>query len=122
MKLHNKKALKASHKRALRVRKTLRGTAECPRMCVVKTNKHIYVQLINDDLGKTLASESTLSNEFRAKNADKSKESAALLGVAIAQKANEAGIKRVVFDRGPFTYHGILASLADAARQNGIQF
>ncbi len=122
MKLHNKKALRVRCKRSNRVRRILRGTAECPRLCVMKSNRHIYVQLINDEAGTTLLSDSTVGEELRSKKATKSKETAALLGASIAQKALGVGIKRVIFDRGPSTYHGILATLADAARQTGIQF
>jgi len=103
--------------RALRVRKHLRGSKDKPRMCVVKTNKHIYAQLIDDDLGKTLCSISTCSESSK-----KNKESARVLGQKLAEKAKLQGIAQVMFDRGPFKYHGILAALADGARENGLQF
>lgn len=110
-------------KRALRVRKEIRGSEQKPRMCVVKTNKHIQVQLINDDAGITLVSASTCSKEFKGTAvAKKNKESARVLGQKLAVLAKGRGIERVVFDRGPFKYHGILAALADSARENGLQF
>lgn len=110
-------------RRALRVRKHLRGTSMKPRLCVVKSNKHIQVQLIDDDTGSTLGSAATFSKEFRdTEFAARNKESAKKLGSRIAEIAKEKNIKEVVFDRGPFKYHGILAELADAARKGGLQF
>ncbi len=110
-------------KRAMRVRKKIQGTVAKPRMCVVKTNKHIQVQLINDEAGVTLASLSTHSKELRTtEHAKKNKASAKALGEMIAEKAKKLGITQVVFDRGPFRYHGILAELANGARASGLQF
>jgi large subunit ribosomal protein L18 len=109
--------------RVLRVRKKLRGTAEKPRLCVIKSNKHIHVQLINDEQGKTLGSAATFSKEFaNTEFAKKNKASAAKLGEKIAEVAKSQHITQVVFDRGPAKYHGILASLADSARAAGLQF
>jgi len=111
------------HKRAMRVRKHLHGSSACPRMCVVKSNKHIQVQLIDDDAGVTLASSGTYSKEFHGTEfTRKNKESARKIGEKIAELAIEKNIKQVIFDRGPFKYHGILASLADAARKKGLEF
>ena len=110
-------------KRAMRVRKKVQGTDSKPRMCVVKTNKHIQVQLINDEEGKTLASLSTNSKEMQGtSHTKKNKATAKVLGEKIAEKAKKLGINQVVFDRGPFRYHGILAELADSARAGGLQF
>lgn len=110
-------------KRALRVRKHVRGTGSKPRMCVVKTNKHIQVQIINDELGTVLAALSTNAKEFKnTETCKKNKASAKVLGELIGQKAKELGLTEVVFDRGPFRYHGILAELADSARSTGLQF
>lgn len=110
-------------KRAQRVRKHFHGTAVKPRLCVIKTNKHIQVQLIDDDNHRTIASTATFSKEFRnTEFAGKNKASAAKLGEKIAQLAQQNNIKEIVFDRGPFKYHGILAALADAARNAGLQF
>lgn len=109
--------------RKLRVRKKLRGTSTKPRLCVVKSNKHIQVQLINDDEGVTIASTSTLSKEFKnSEYSKKCKATAAKLGTRIAEIAGEKSIREVIFDRGPHKYHGILAELANAARENGLQF
>lgn len=114
---------KLREKRALRVRKHLRGSSEKPRLSVVKSNLHIQVQIIDDETGKTLASTSTYSKEFRNTEFNKkNKASARKLGEQIAEIAKSKNIKEVVFDRGPFKYHGILAELANAARSNGLQF
>jgi large subunit ribosomal protein L18 len=107
-------------KRALRVRKHVRGTSTKPRLCVVKTNKHIQAQLIDDETGTTLVSVSTLSKELRQTEFNrKNKVSARKLGEWILEIAKSKNIKEVVFDRGPSKYHGILAELADAARAGG---
>jgi large subunit ribosomal protein L18 len=109
--------------RSLRVRKKLRGTSQRPRMCVVKSNKHIQVQLIDDEAGKTIGSAATFAKEFRnTEFSKKSKASAAKLGEQIAAIAKENNVLEVIFDRGPFKYHGILAALADSARAAGLQF
>ncbi len=118
----NKKQI-LRNKRAIRVRKKLRGCSEKPRLCVVKSNKHIEAQLIDDVNGKTLGSVSTFSKELRTTEFNKkNKESARKLGETIAEIAKGKNIKEVIFDRGPFKYHGILAELADAARAGGLQF
>lgn len=110
-------------KRALRVRSHLHGTSTKPRLCVVKSNKHISVQLIDDESGHCLAGLSTYSKAFRATEfGKKNKASARHLGEQIAEIAKSKNVKEVVFDRGPFKYHGILAELADAARAGGLQF
>lgn len=110
-------------KREYRIRKKVQGTNTCPRLSVHKSNKNIFVQLIDDESGCTLAAISTLGKEVAGtEHAKKCKDSAKKLGEAIAQKAEKLGIKRVNFDRGRFKYHGILAALADAARENGLQF
>jgi large subunit ribosomal protein L18 len=117
------KTLRRRKVRTSRLRSHIRGDAGKPRMCVVKTNKHIQVQLIDDAKGVTVVSATTTSKELRGTpHAKKNKESAKVLGEMIAKKAKAQGIERVVFDRGPFKYHGILAELADAARAGGLQF
>lgn len=119
----NRKRTRLRFKRALRVRKALCGTSTKPRLCVVKSNKHIQAQLIDDEAGKTLAGTATFAKEFRGTEfAKKSKASARKLGEQIAELAKSKDIKEVVFDRGPFKYHGILAELANAARAGGLQF
>lgn len=110
-------------KRAFRVRKKLRGTSSKPRLCVVKSNKHIQAQLIDDDAGKTLGMAATFSKEFvDTEFSKKNKASAAKLGEKIAEIAKQHNVTEIVFDRGPFKYHGILAALADSARAAGLQF
>lgn len=109
--------------RAMRVRKKLRGTSLKPRLSVHKSNCHIQVQLIDDQTGLTLGSIATFAKEFRETEfCKKNKGSARKLGERIAEIAKEKNIKEVVFDRGQFKYHGILAELADAARSGGLQF
>lgn len=111
------------NRRALRVRKSLRGTPEKPRLSVVKSNKHIQVQLIDDESGVTLGHVATFAKQLRETEfCCKNKSSARKLGELIAEMAKAKNIKEVVFDRGPFKYHGILAELADAARAAGLQF
>ena len=121
MKHENKKVHKIRVRRAQRVRKSLRGTAERPRMSVLKTNKHIYVQLIDDVSQKTVACATTCSKEFAGDAyTKKNKINAKTIGEQIAEKAKALGITEIVFDRGASKYHGILAELADAARQQGL--
>lgn len=109
--------------RAMRVRKKLYGTEIKPRLSVHKSNSNISVQLIDDQKGQTLGSIGTYSKEFRnTEFSKKNKSSARKLGERIAEIAKEKNIKEVVFDRGPFKYHGILAELANAARAGGLQF
>jgi len=110
-------------KRALRVRKHIQGTSTKPRLCVVKSNSHIQAQLIDDEAGHTIGGAATFSKELRNTEFNKkNKASARKLGEQIAEIAKSKNIKEVVFDRGPFKYHGVLAELADAARAGGLQF
>lgn len=110
-------------KRAYRVRKKYKGTAERPRLSVHKTNKHITVQLIDDEKGVVLGMSGTVVKEFRGTPYEKkSKESAKKIGESIAAIAKKNNIHEVIFDRGPFKYHGILAELAEAARAGGLKF
>jgi large subunit ribosomal protein L18 len=108
-------------KRVLRVRKHVRGTAEKPRLSVLKTNKHVSVQLIDDENHVTLASAGTNAKSFKGE-AKKSKESAKQVGKQIATIALGKSIQKVVFDRGRLKYHGVIAELAQAAREAGLQF
>ncbi|CAF23151.1 50S ribosomal protein L18 [Candidatus Protochlamydia amoebophila] len=117
------KTAKLRVKRAVRVRKHLRGTGLKPRLCVVKSNSHIQAQLIDDETGTTLGGTATFAKEYRnTEFCKKNKASARKLGEQIAEIAKSKNIKEVVFDRGPFKYHGILAELANAARAGGLQF
>ena len=110
-------------RRVLRVRKKLRGTSDKPRMCVVRSNKHLSVQLIDDEKGHTLASVSTLQKEVKDKNlSNKSREAAKFLGLKIAQVAQSMNIHQVIFDRGRLRFHGLLKDLATVARETGLQF
>lgn len=109
--------------RAQRTRKKLHGTTTRPRLSVNKSNKHIQAQLIDDSQGKTLAMLGTFSAEFRGTDfMKKNKASARKIGARIAEIAKEHSIKEIIFDRGSFKYHGILAELADGAREGGLQF
>lgn len=109
-------------KRLLRNRKRLRGDAERPRLCVVKSNQNVHVQAIDDESGHTLASISTLSKQFRGSDtAKKNAASAKALGNAIATSLKEKNINKATFDRGSSPYHGILAAVADGAREGGLE-
>ena len=110
---------KVRQKRHGRVRSKISGTAECPRLNVFRSNKNIYAQLIDDVAGVTLASASTVDKDISGENKT---EDAKAVGASIAKKANEKGIKEVVFDRGGYLYHGRVAALAEAARENGLEF
>ena len=107
-------------RRHLRVRRKISGTAECPRLCVYRSNTNIYVQIIDDVAGNTLVSASTLDKEIKTKHANK--EAAKEVGTLIAKKAAEKNIKEVVFDRGGYIYHGVVKELAEAAREAGLNF
>jgi large subunit ribosomal protein L18 len=106
-----------------RVRKQLSGTPEKPRLCVFRSLKNIYVQIIDDVSGTTLAAASTLDKDIKAQAAyGGNKAAAKLVGEAIAKKALEKGIDTVAFDRGGFLYHGRVKELADGAREAGLKF
>lgn len=108
--------------RTHRVRKKLRGTSLRPRLCVIKSNKHIHVQLIDDEAGTTIGSTATFAEGFRnTEFGRRSRASAEQLGKKIAEIAKGYNINQVIFDRGPSKYHGILAALADSARAAGLQ-
>ncbi|WP_042353695.1 50S ribosomal protein L18 [Bacillus rubiinfantis] len=108
-------------KRHARVRAKLSGTSTRPRLNVFRSNKHIYAQLIDDTKGVTLASASTLDKEFNLESSSNI-EAAKKVGELVAKRAVEKGISSVVFDRGGYLYHGRIQALADAARENGLQF
>ncbi len=103
-----------------RIRGKVRGSAERPRLAVFRSNRDIYVQLINDDNGTTIASASSREKEFK-RSGNKTEQSKAV-GTAIAQKAKEKGVANVVFDRGGFLYHGRIKAVAEGAREGGLQF
>ena len=109
----------ARARRHFRIRKTLRGTPQTPRLVVHRTARHLHAQLIDDLAGHTLAAASTM--EIRDAEGDK-KARGAEVGKLIAQRAQEAGIEAVVFDRAGYKYHGRVAAFADAAREGGLKF
>jgi large subunit ribosomal protein L18 len=104
-----------------RVRKKIHGTAARPRLAVYRTNKHISVQVIDDDAGSTLVAASTTEAELRSGNGS-STAAATKIGALVAQRAKAAGITQVVFDRGGYLYHGRIAAVAAAAREAGLEF
>ena len=106
--------------RKIHIRKTIYGTAERPRMTVYKSGRNLYVQAINDDEGKTLASISTLEKDFIALKANI--DSAAKLGEAFGSRLKDKNISKVVFDRNGYLYHCVVKALADATRKAGIEF
>lgn len=110
-------------RRHTRVRGKISGTDKCPRLCVTRSNGNMYVQFVDDVAGKTLCGISTIGPEFKnTKKSGANVEGAAELGKLAAQKATEAGIKQVVFDRGGNVYHGRIKALADGVRAGGIKF
>jgi large subunit ribosomal protein L18 len=117
MAIKNRKQYRRSRIK-MRVRKVISGTAERPRMSVFRSNKRIYVQLIDDLAGVTLASASSASDGEKTTKTESSK----AVGKAIAEKAKEAGIESVVFDRNGYLYHGRVKALAEAAREAGLKF
>ncbi len=110
-------------KKHLRIRNRFSGTAQRPRLAVFRSNNHMYAQIIDDTVGNTLVSASTLEKEVKAElEKTNNVDAAAYLGTVIAKRAIEKGIKEVVFDRGGFIYQGKIAALADAAREAGLEF
>ena len=107
-------------RRHKRVRRKVNGTSECPRLCMYKSNKGIYAQIIDDVKGITLVSASTLDKEVKTKHANK--EAAKEVGSLIATRAKEKKIKDIVFDRSGYLYHGVVKELAEAAREGGLNF
>ena len=107
-------------RRHLRVRRKISGTAECPRLCVFRSNNNIFVQVIDDVKGNTLAQASTLDKEVKTKHSNK--EAAKEVGALIAKRALEKNIKTVVYDRGGYVYHGVVKEVAEAARDAGLEF
>ncbi len=120
----NKKSSNAQRiKRHLRVRKNISGTPNRPRLNVYRSLSNIYAQVIDDVAGKTLVSASTLDKEIKEKiSYGGNKEAAKEVGLLVAKRALDAGIKAVVFDRGGYVYHGRVAELAEGAREGGLEF
>ncbi len=121
---HKPKRREATLRRHIRLRKKVSGTAERPRLSVYRSLHHIYAQVIDDAKGVTLVAASTVEPELRdkLKNSGGNIEAAKAVGLAIAKKALEKGITKVVFDRGGQIYHGRVAALASAARESGLEF
>ena len=107
-------------RRHIRVRRKISGTAERPRLCVYRSNKNLFVQVIDDVNGVTLAQASTLDKEVKTKHANK--EAAKEVGALVVKRAIEKNITTVVYDRGGYVYHGVVKELAEAAREAGLQF
>ena len=107
--------------RHARIRSKIMGTSEIPRLCVFRSNTGIYAQIIDDEAKITLCSASSLDKDLKLKNGSNI-EAAKVVGEAIAKKATKAKIKKVVFDRGGYLYHGRVEALANAARENGLEF
>ena len=117
MKFSKKTRSLGRNKRHLRVRKKISGTEERPRVSLFRSNKNIYLQLIDDNQGMTLASSSNLKSSENWVNAVSSKK----LGIEFGEKITKLGIKKVVFDRGGYLYHGKVAAIADGIRESGIE-
>ncbi|MFP4225727.1 MAG: 50S ribosomal protein L18 [Desulfobacterales bacterium] len=118
---HIRKALRAKRKK--RIRKKLTGTPERPRLCVFRSTRHVYAQIIDDTRGITLASASTMEPEIRDGQKFETKVAAAnFIGKRIGKRASEKGIQAVVFDRGGFMYHGRVKAVSEGAREAGLDF
>ena len=107
-------------RRHRRVRTKISGTAECPRLCVFRSNTNVYAQIIDGTKGITLVQASTLDKEVKTKHSNK--EAAKEVGTLVAKRALEKNIKTVVYDRGGYVYHGVVKELAEAAREAGLEF
>ena len=107
-------------RRHIRVRRKISGTAERPRLCIYRSNRNLFAQLIDDVAGTTIVSASTLDKEVKTKLANK--EAAKEVGTLIAKKATEKGVESVVFDRSGYQYHGVIKEFAEAAREAGLKF
>lgn len=115
--------LSGRERRHRRVRKRVRGTAERPRLCVFRSQRYIYAQIIDDDSGRTLAAAGSHERALLPEESSRSNTAAAAaVGKAIGERAKAAGITRVVFDRGGYLYHGRVRALAEGAREAGLEF
>ena len=121
VKVRKGSATNARARRAFRVRKKVAGTATRPRLVVSRSSRHLFVQVIDDAQGKTLAYASTMETDLRADKGDKTAKSKAI-GALIASRAKALGVTTVVFDRAGNKYHGRIAAVADSARENGLEF
>jgi large subunit ribosomal protein L18 len=120
---HSKQIRLQRKRRAWRVRKHVRGTQDRPRLCIVRSLKHIYAQVVDDTQGSTLAAAATTEKEVKSQvKHGGNKDAAAAVGRTVAKRAIAAGVQNVAFDRGSNKYHGRIAALADAAREAGLKF
>ena len=124
MEERSKKRKQARHRRKLSVRRKIHGTADRPRLSVCRSLEQIYAQLIDDDQRRTLAAASSLSSEIQKvlKGKETKVEIGKMVGLLLAQKATKQGIKKAVFDRGHYLYHGRVKALAQGAREGGLEF
>lgn len=113
-------------RRKRRIKFKIRGTASRPRLSVFRSSRHIYAQIIDDSMGATIIALSSkdkgFSDKFKGKSGGGNKEAAKLVGLEVAKKAKAAGIKKIVFDRGGYLYHGRVKALAEAVREGGLEF
>jgi large subunit ribosomal protein L18 len=114
------KTVEQRSRRRRRIRQRIRGSAGRPRLSVFRSSKHIYAQIIDDDQGHTLVAAS--SRDLSVKGSHKTKEIAGMVGKLLAERAKEAGVQRVAFDRGGYLYHGRVKALAEGAREGGLAF
>ncbi|QPC84814.1 50S ribosomal protein L18 [Phototrophicus methaneseepsis] len=121
--IQGRQKYQARRRRQRRVRGKVAGTAARPRLCIFRSTKNIFVQVIDDETGRTLVSASTIDSEVAAQVVGKTKtEASRIVGQVVAERAKNAGIETVVFDRGGFKYHGRVAAVADGAREAGLKF
>ncbi len=109
-------------KRHRRIRRRIIGSAARPRLCVTKTLSHLYAQVIDDSVGATLVQASTLDPELRGDVSGPNRKAAVAVAAKLAERAAQAGIKEVVFDRGGYPYHGVVSAFAEACREGGLEF
>lgn len=118
----NRSRKEVRQRRHWRIRKRVKGTAAVPRMSVYASNQHLYVQFIDDESGNTLAQVSTVDSQLRGENVSDTLQGAETVGSIAAERALAAGVKKVVFDRGGFRFHGRVKAIADKAREGGLEF
>ncbi len=117
-----KARLESRRRRHHRVRKKITGTPDRPRLAVFRSNRHLVLQVIDDESGRTLAAASTVEPDVRSAGSTGSTEAATRIGTLLAERARAAGVSKVVFDRGGFLFHGRVKAAADAAREAGLEF
>jgi large subunit ribosomal protein L18 len=109
-------------KRHSRIRRHIVGSSGRPRLCVTKTLSHFYAQIVDDTAGTTLVQASTLDRELRDEVAGPNRQAVVKVAAKLAERASQAGIKQVVFDRGGYPYHGVVSAFAEACREGGLEF